>query len=71
MEPFFYLILIGLTFGVFSYFIAKEKNRDPIGWFIIGFLFNLIALIALIALPTLEKEPSEEDDILAQIATQM
>jgi len=62
MELFYYFILIGLTFGVFNYFIAKEKNRDPIGWFIIGLLFNLISLIALIALPKLEKEPSEEDE---------
>jgi tetratricopeptide (TPR) repeat protein len=48
-------IISGLITGGFSTFIAKEKNRDQFGWFALGFIFSIIALIALIAVPKLEK----------------
>ena len=47
-------IISGLITGGFSSFIAKEKNRDQFGWFALGFIFSIIALIALIAVPKLE-----------------
>lgn len=54
MEIIIYLIS-GLITGGFSSFIAKEKNRDQFAWFALGFIFSIIALIALIAVPKLEK----------------
>lgn len=49
------ILLQGIVFGAFSSFIAKEKNRDSAVWFILGFFFSLIALLALVAVPKLEK----------------
>lgn len=47
------IILQGIIFGAFSSFIAKEKNRDSGGWFVLGFFFSLLAILALIGLPKL------------------
>jgi len=55
MEAYWILIIIqAIVFGGFCSFIAKEKNRDTAGWFFLGLLFSLIALLALIAIPKLE-----------------
>lgn len=48
------IILQAIVFGTFSSFIAKEKNRDSADWFVLGFLFSLLAILALIALPKLD-----------------
>jgi hypothetical protein len=37
----------GVVFGGFCSFVAKEKGRNNIDWFILGFLFSLVALIAI------------------------
>jgi len=50
------IVLQAIIFGAFCSFIAKEKNRDSAGWFITGFFFSLIALLALIAVPQLDKK---------------
>jgi len=60
MVPITLIIIVqGIVFGAFSSFIAKEKNRDEAGWFLFGFLFSFIALLALIAVPKLDN-PTEE-----------
>ncbi len=41
----------GLVIGAFSSFIAKEKNRNPVNWLVLGILFNIIAMLALVAVP--------------------
>lgn len=45
------VVVQGLIFGGFSAFIAKEKKRDEVIWFILGFFFSILALLALIAIP--------------------
>lgn len=55
---FYYLVILiviiqGIVFGSFSAFIAQTKNRSAGGWFVLGFLFSIIAMIALIAVPKL------------------
>lgn len=56
METFWIILLVqAFVFGSFCAFIAKEKDRDSAGWFWLGFLFSLIAVLALIAVPKLEK----------------
>lgn len=45
------LTLQALVFGLFCAFIAKSKNRNMVGWFYLGFLFSIIALIALVGTP--------------------
>jgi hypothetical protein len=50
---FIWLIILfqAIVFGFFSSFIAKEKGRDTGGWFFLGFLFSILAIFALIAIP--------------------
>ena len=51
--------IIGLLFGVFCSYEAKRKGRSQQDWFVIGFLFSIIAIIVLRLLPneqTMEKE---------------
>jgi len=60
MSGFFQIILIyvvvGLVIGAFSAFIAGEKNRDTLYWFLLGLLFNIIALLALMAVPSVKRD---------------
>ena len=40
-----FIIWLALA-GVTAYF-AKQKGRDPVGWFILGFIFPAVGLIAV------------------------
>ena len=52
------IIFIGCTIiGSISFYFAGRKGRNQMGWFILGFLFGIFALIALYFIPTLR--PSE------------
>ena len=44
---FFGAFVLGIIAGSFCHFIAMEKGRNGITWFVLGFLFNLYALIAI------------------------
>lgn len=50
---FFILFLQGLAFGGFCAYLAGQKNRDGFGWFLLGFFFSILALIAIAASPNL------------------
>jgi bacteriorhodopsin len=39
--------VVGVIFGTFATHVAASKNRNQTKWFIAGFLFNFIALIAI------------------------
>ncbi len=45
------LIFIGVVTGLFSKKLANEKGYNPALWFLGGFFFNVIALIAIAGLP--------------------
>lgn len=53
MEVFWKIALLiqAIIFGSFSSYIAREKNRDPVSWFLLGLLFNFLTILALIAVP--------------------
>ena len=53
------IIIWGIIFGGFCAFLAKQKNRDAVGWFFLGLLFSIIALIAIAA-----SSPKENKDTL-------
>jgi len=56
MQEFWLVLLVqAIIFGGFSSFIAREKKRNATNWFILGFLFSLLAVLALIAIPPLDK----------------
>lgn len=56
--------VIFLLFGVICSFVAKQKGRDPVAWYILGMLFCLLALIVLFLLPPLhaQQEDIEENE---------
>jgi hypothetical protein len=54
------LLVQGVIFGGFCSFIAGQKNRDAAGWFVLGLLFSLVALLALVAVPPVDKASQQE-----------
>lgn len=46
----------GIVFGGACAILAANKNRDLLGWFVLGFLFSIIALIVIAALSPAEKQ---------------
>lgn len=60
------IILQALIFGGFSAWLAKQKNRDMLGWFILGALFSFIALIAIAAVPSPPSSKSVEIELLGE-----
>lgn len=44
-------VAFALIFGLFTGFVGSEKNRDKTGWFILGAIFDPIALLAVAGLP--------------------
>ena len=63
-ETFLVVILIvqAIVCAGFCFFIASEKNRDAGGWLMLGFLFGLFAMLALIAVSKIESESETTDD---------
>ncbi|MFC2085487.1 hypothetical protein ACFLS9_10545 [Bacteroidota bacterium] len=49
-------LVIGAFIGIICVFLAKQKNRDPIMWFILGLIFNILALVAIGLVPYLDEE---------------
>lgn len=49
------LLAQAITFAVLSAIIASNKNRDPAGWGILGFIFGLFGFIAAIAVGEAEQ----------------
>ncbi|MDE3808851.1 hypothetical protein I7I49_00965 [Sinorhizobium meliloti] len=49
----------GVVFGGACAIIAANKNRDPLGWFALGFFFSIIALIVIAALSPAEKSSGD------------
>ncbi|GAA5656919.1 hypothetical protein Brsp06_03292 [Brucella sp. NBRC 13694] len=45
----------GVVFGGGCAIIAANKKRDPLGWFALGVLFSLVALIVIAALSPAER----------------
>ncbi|MFH1336533.1 MAG: hypothetical protein ABII96_08445 [Candidatus Zixiibacteriota bacterium] len=45
------ILIGGIIFGAFCSYLAREKSRNGISWFVLGFLFSIIALITIAALP--------------------
>lgn len=46
-------VILWLIVAAFCGAIASSKNRSFLGWFILGFFFSLLALIAVAVMPAL------------------
>ena len=50
-------ILIYVVFGYALYKVAKSKNREPLGWILIGLILSpIIVLIILALMPTVKSK---------------
>ena len=49
-------LIIGLIMGAACSAIAASKGRNAVGWFFIGFLFGLVALIIVLVVSNLKEE---------------
>ena len=50
-------ILIYVGFGYALYKVAKSKNREPLGWILIGLILSpIIVLIILALMPTVKSK---------------
>lgn len=45
-------IAMGIVWGFACMVLAKEKGRNPRGWFILGLLFSFFALLTLVLIPS-------------------
>ena len=59
---------IMVVFGIVCAVVAASKNRSVFGWFILGMLFSLLALLVLACLPSLSDstasgEPSPDTHV--------
>lgn len=52
----FLFLIQGIAFGGFCGYLAGQKNRSGLSWFLLGFLFSILALIAIAASPSLASE---------------
>src|SRR5258708_14603083 len=50
------ILVDGIAFGIISSLAARRKNRDPVGWFLIGFLFGVFGFIAALLVEDIEEE---------------
>lgn len=68
MEFIFVMFFLqGIVFGFFCSYIAGEKNRGRGEWFVLGFLFSILAVFALIAVPKLENAQTNEDTFSKEV----
>lgn len=52
----------GVVFGGGCAIIAANKNRDPFGWFALGFLFSFVALIVVASISPADRSSTRKRD---------
>lgn len=50
----------GVVFGGGCAIIAANKNRDPLGWFVLGFLFSFVALVVVAAMSPADRSSTDK-----------
>lgn len=55
-------VLLALLFAVATALLASSRGRNPVAWFLLGFLFSCFALILLLVLPDLKVEQQRHDE---------
>ena len=65
MEGFLWFLLLtqAVIFGAFSSFVASEKGRDSQTWFVNGFLFSLVALLAVCGVPSVKSSEAKAEHV--------
>lgn len=52
------LLFLWIVCAIVTAIIASSKGRSGFGWFILGFLLSLIALLLVIVLPSKKRDPN-------------
>jgi len=58
----FWFSVVGLLFGVICSLKAKKKNRTQHDWFILGFLFSVLAYLLIYLLRKIENIKEENPE---------
>ena len=61
------LVLNGLVTGAFTAWLADHKQRDIGTWFMLGFLFGVVALLALIGAPIQSLANKDNRPVLPEV----
>jgi hypothetical protein len=54
------VLMFWIFWGSLTSYLAKRRGRDPVAWFLLGMALQVIALIILYVLPSLEKMETTE-----------
>ena len=68
MEFLIALVVWVLIWGGLTAWLASEKGRDPLVWFILGGLFALLAIIVVGLSPNVEQTPAPANSVAASPA---
>lgn len=62
----FLSIVLGLIIGGWTSYLAKFRGRDPRVWFLLGFCFGLLGLLALLVMPDLSNREEDEVEVTVE-----
>jgi hypothetical protein len=52
----FWILFYAIAFGTVTALAAKNKGRDPFSWFLIGFIFGVFGLIAVLVMESVDED---------------
>jgi len=55
----FIILFDAIAFGTVTALAAKNRGREPFDWFLIGFIFGIFGLVALLVMKNLERENAD------------
>lgn len=53
-------VTFSLLFAIICAVLASSRGRNPVGWFLLGLFFSVIALVVLAVIPDLKEEERKE-----------
>jgi hypothetical protein len=54
VQVLFLAYFVGL--GLLVAWLARSRGRDPLAWFVLGAVFNIVAVVVVAALPPVERD---------------
>ena len=57
---FFWILLYAIAFGTVTALAAKDRGRDSTTWFLIGLVFGVFGLIAVLVMESQDEDDEEE-----------
>ena len=63
MGFFILYIISGVVIGLFTSHLAESKGYSSGAWFVLGFLFSLIALLVMVGMPKAQDNPAHQKQL--------